>query len=111
MAACYVWRSVRVGSQVMKADMEVEEGWKGGPVVEVRGGQPFSGTIVILFSTSFLLGSVVLGFPNLIFTMACSLMVLPYFLGGLLDGVLPNIPEALTSQRKLTWSLTEVLSS
>ena len=49
--------SVRAGSEEMKADMEVEEGRRGGrPVVEVGGGQPFSGAIAILFSTSLSCG-------------------------------------------------------
>lgn len=64
MEARRAWRSVRAGSEATKADMEVEEGWKGGPVVEMRRGQPFSGTIAILFFTSFLLGSVVLEYPD-----------------------------------------------
>jgi len=48
MEAHRVWRSVRAGSEAMKADMEAEEGRRGGePAVEVGGGQPFSGAIAI----------------------------------------------------------------
>jgi hypothetical protein len=56
-----VWRSVRAGSEAMKADMEAEEGRRGGPTVEVGGRQPFSGAIAIFFTSLALASRVVLG--------------------------------------------------
>ena len=57
-----MWRSVRAGSEAMKADMEAEEGRRGGGAVVGVGdgegeGQPCSGAIAIVFSTPLQLGS------------------------------------------------------